>query len=84
MPDSLRMVAIGIMLYEQMLEAGSEEAVWDEDGEIMLDVDLDAVFLEEVLRIVSSYDFDGCYMTYEFHAEEEDGDEEEDADADAE
>lgn len=83
MPDSLRMVAIGIMLYEQMLEAGSEEAVWDEDGEVMLDVDLDAVFLEEVLRIVSSYDFSDCFMTYEFYAED-DGDEEEGADADAE
>lgn len=83
--NDLRLVAIGIMLYEQMLEEGSEEAVWDENGEVLLDVDLDAVYLEEVLRIVSSYDFSDSTMTYEFHAvEDDDQDAEEDADADTE
>ena len=78
-PDDLKLVAIGIMLYEQMMEAGDENAVW-EDGEVSLDVELDALFMEETLRIISTYDFSGSYMQIEYNS----GETEEDADADTE
>lgn len=84
--EVLKLVTLGILIYEKMLEEGAEEAVWDQDGDIELDVDLDAVYLEETLRIISTYDFNGTRMVVEFYGEEEDGEMnvEEEPDADTE
>ena len=65
MDDTLRLVAIGILIYEG-LEQNGEEALSVENGKLNVDADLCDEHMELALKLCSLIDPDAAMVNFEY------------------